>query len=71
MLARGTKEKRFRPNIDARDLYVAMCSLGYFYLSNRYTLSAFLGANLMAPDALDHWIGITETMILRFVRRVP
>ena len=71
VLARGTKEKRFRPNIDARDLYVAMCSLGYFYLSNRYTLSAFLGANLMAPDALDHWIGITETMILRFVRRVP
>jgi AcrR family transcriptional regulator len=37
----------------------------------RYTLSAFLGTNLMAPDALDHWIELTETMILRFVRRVP
>lgn len=71
VLARGTKQKLFRPNIDAQDLYVAMCSLGYFYLSNRYTLSAFLGTNLMAPDALDHWIELTETMILRFVRRVP
>jgi AcrR family transcriptional regulator len=71
VLARGTKQKLFRPNIDAQDLYVAMCSLGYFYLSNRYTLSAFLGTNLMAPDALDHWIDVTETMILRFVRRVP
>jgi AcrR family transcriptional regulator len=71
VLARGTKQKLFRPNIDAQDLYVAMCSLGYFYLSNRYTLSAFLGTNLMAPDALDHWIEITQTMILRFVRRVP
>ena len=71
VLARGTKQKLFRPNIDAQDLYVAMCSLGYFYLSNRYTLSAFLGANLMAPDALDHWIETTETIILRFVRRVP
>jgi AcrR family transcriptional regulator len=71
VLARGTKQKLFRPNIDAQDLYVAMCSLGYFYLSNRYTLSAFLGTNLMAPDALDHWIELTETMILRFVCRVP
>ena len=71
VLARGTKQKLFRPNIDAQDLYVAMCSLGYFYLSNRYTLSAFLGANLMAPEALDHWIEVAETMVLRFVRRVP
>jgi AcrR family transcriptional regulator len=71
VLARGTKQKLFRPNIDAQDLYVAMCSLGYFYLSNRYTLSAFLGTNLMAPEALDHWIEVAETMVLRFVRRVP
>lgn len=71
VLARGTKQKLFRPNIDAQDLYVAMCSLGYFYLSNRYTLSAFLGTNLMAPAALDHWIEVAETMVLRFVRRVP
>ena len=71
VLARGTKQKLFRPNIDAQDLYVAMCSLGYFYLSNRYTLSAFLGSNLMAPEALDHWIEVAETMVLRFVRRVP
>jgi AcrR family transcriptional regulator len=71
VLARGTKQKLFRPNIDAQDLYVAMCSLGYFYLSNRYTLSAFLGANLMAPEALDHWIEVAETMVLRFVRRLP
>jgi TetR/AcrR family transcriptional regulator, upper aerobic nicotinate degradation pathway regulator len=71
LLARGTKQKLFRPNINAQDLYVAMCALGYFYLSNRYTLSAFLGTNLMAPEALDQWIALTETMILKFVRRVP
>jgi len=25
----------------------------------------------MAPEALDHWIEVAETMVLRFVRRVP
>jgi AcrR family transcriptional regulator len=69
VLARGVKEKTFRPGIAAADLYIAMCSLGYFYLSNKFTLSAFLGADLMAKRALDHWREIMETVILRFVRR--
>jgi AcrR family transcriptional regulator len=69
VLARGVKQKIFRPGIDARDLYIAMCSLGYFYLSNKFTLSAFLGANLMATSALEHWRDIMESVILRFVQR--
>lgn len=69
VLARGVKQKIFRADIGAQDLYIAMCSLGYFYLSNRYTLSAFLGANLMAPAALSDWLANMETMVLRFVAR--
>jgi AcrR family transcriptional regulator len=69
VLARGVRQRTFRPNIDATDLYIAMCSLGYFYLSNKFTLSAFLGVDLMAPDALDHWREIMEMVILRFVQR--
>jgi AcrR family transcriptional regulator len=69
VLARGIKQKIFRSDVNAQDLYVAMCALGYFYLSNRYTLSAFLGANLMAPGALTKWQEMIETMILRFVLR--
>jgi AcrR family transcriptional regulator len=69
VLARGVKEKTFRSRIDATDLYIAMCSLGYFYLSNRFTLSTFLGVDLMAPAALDHWREIMEMVILRFVQR--
>jgi len=69
VLARGVEQKIFRAGVEAQDLYVAMCGLGYFYLSNRYTLSAFLGANLMAPAALANWPGIMETMVLRFVAR--
>jgi AcrR family transcriptional regulator len=69
VLERGVKQRTFRSGIEARDLYIAMCSLGYFYLSNKFTLSAFLGVNLMASTALEHWRDIMETVILRFVQR--
>lgn len=69
VLACGIKQKLFRADVDATDLYIAMCALGYFYLSNRYTLSAFLGADLMAPAALTHWQDVIETVILKFIQR--
>jgi AcrR family transcriptional regulator len=69
VLARGVKQKIFRTDVNATDLYIAMCALGYFYLSNRFTLSAFLGVDLMAPAALTHWRDVIETVILRFVQR--
>jgi TetR/AcrR family transcriptional regulator, upper aerobic nicotinate degradation pathway regulator len=69
VLARGIKQKMFRSDVDATDLYIAMCALGYFYLSNRSTLSAFLGKELMAPAALANWREVIEIIILRFVHR--
>jgi AcrR family transcriptional regulator len=69
VLARGVKQKIFRVDVDATDLYIAICALGYFYLSNRYTLSAFLGVELMADGALTHWSEIIEVVVLRFVQR--
>jgi AcrR family transcriptional regulator len=68
VLARGVRQKIFKAGIDAQDLYIAMCALGYFYLSNRYSLSAFLGVNLMAPASLLHWQDVAETIVLAFVK---
>jgi AcrR family transcriptional regulator len=67
VLARGVADEVFRRDINARDIYIAMCSLGYFYLSNRHTLTAFLGADLMMPAALAGWPDVMEQVILRFV----
>lgn len=64
---RGVKQKVFRPGIVVRELYIAICSLGYFYLSNRFTLSAFLGTNLMATAPLEHWQQVMEEATLKFV----
>ena len=42
-----------------------IASMAYFYLSNRFTLSSFLGENLEAPEALTHW----EAFVIDAVRR--
>jgi hypothetical protein len=41
--------------------------MGYFYLSNRYTLSAFLGENLETPAAIAHWEAFMIDAVLRKV----
>ena len=69
VLTRGVKEKVFRSDITPNDLYIATCALGYFYLSNRFTMSAFLGTDLMAPAALANWQEVMEDVLLSFVQR--
>ena len=67
LLARGLAAGVFRAGIDPVELYIAVASLGYFYLSNAHTLSAVLGRNLKDPPQLEsHWAA-SEDMILRFV----
>ncbi|MHB1542458.1 MAG: TetR family transcriptional regulator [Steroidobacteraceae bacterium] len=65
--AQGLQQRVFRPGVVVQDLYIAICGLGYFYLSNRFTLSAFLGTDLMAPVALGNWPQVMEDAVLRFV----
>ena len=55
VLAAGVQQKIFRSDLAARDVYLMIAAMGYFYLSNRHTLSAFLGESLEAPAALAHW----------------
>ena len=71
LLARGVDSGDFRPGIDPAELYVAIAGLGYFYLSNSYTLSAVLGRGLREPARLEaHWRS-SEQVVMRFVRRCP
>jgi AcrR family transcriptional regulator len=68
VLARGVREKLFRSDVAARDVYLMIASMGYFYLSNRFTLSAFLGEQLDSADALAHWEDFLIDAVLRTVR---
>jgi AcrR family transcriptional regulator len=55
VLRTGAAQGLFRADLLARDLYLTIAGLCYFYLSNRFTLSAFLGEDLEAPAALQQW----------------
>lgn len=68
VLKSGAEQGVFRRDLSARDLYLMIAAMGYFYLSNRHTLSAFLGENLEAPEALAHWEGFVIDSVLRTVR---
>jgi AcrR family transcriptional regulator len=52
LLARGEKERVFRAGVDPVELYVTIAALGFFYLSNRHTLSTIFGRDLSAPKSL-------------------
>lgn len=65
VLERGIARGLYRRTASARDVYLMVAALGYFYLSNRYTLSAFLGERIDTPEAFEHW----EAFIVDAVRR--
>jgi AcrR family transcriptional regulator len=67
VLRSGIRKKVFRSDVDARDLYLMIASLCYFYLSNRFTLTAFLGESLEAASALSHWESFITDAVLRVV----
>jgi TetR/AcrR family transcriptional regulator len=57
----------FRPGLDVKKVYLTLAALGYFYLSNRYTLSSFLGVDLMRPAECDAWLAEIRRVVLSAV----
>ncbi len=68
LLEAGQCRKLFRADVDARDVYLLIAASGYFYMSNRFTLSVFLGEALLAPEAVAHWEHFVTDAVLRAVR---
>jgi AcrR family transcriptional regulator len=56
LLERGARAGVFRKEIDPVQIYVTIAALGYFYLSNRYTLSRFLSRDLMEEKERQEWL---------------
>lgn len=71
VLESGQDQGIFRPDILARDVYLLIAATGYFYMSNRHTLSAFLGEDMETPDALAHWQAFVIDSVLRIVAPTP
>ncbi len=68
ILAVGMQRGVFRAGLDVKHVYLTIAALGYFYLSNRYTLSSFLGDDLLRPQAREAWLGEITRVVLAAVR---
>ncbi len=67
VLTRGEKSGELRPGIDAMQLYISIAGLAYFYLSNKHTLGAIFGQDLMQADALDRRLAHMTAVVTSFV----
>src|SRR5947209_12275551 len=52
LLERGAAARVFREGVDPVELYITVAALGFFYLSNRHTLSTIFGRDLSAPKSI-------------------
>ncbi len=67
ILNEGVQQGVFRPNIDAVELYISISGLGYFYLSNRFTLSLLFERDLKAPKNLASRKAHIVDMVLSYL----
>ena len=69
ILRRGERAGLFRRGVDPVQLYISIAGEGYFYLSNRYTLSRIFDRDLMNTRALASRARHNAEMILNALRR--
>jgi len=69
LLNRGAKAGVFRPDADPVRMYMTIAALGYFYLSNRYTLSHFLNFDLMTQANQRDWLAHITTVVMAYLRK--
>ncbi|MEJ8573571.1 TetR/AcrR family transcriptional regulator [Microbaculum marinum] len=67
ILAEGEKQGVFRKGIDPVELYISISALGYFYLSNRYTLSMIFDRDLRNPASIERRKAHIVDMILSYL----
>jgi AcrR family transcriptional regulator len=68
VLTRGADAGLFRPNVDPIDIYVTLAGIGYFYLSNKYTLSASFNRDFLDPVHLTRWGDHMADVVIAYLK---
>jgi AcrR family transcriptional regulator len=71
ILRRGVAKGVFRKGLDAVDVYITLAAIGYFYLSNNWTLSAIFARDLSGPAACARRKRHNIDMMLNALREKP
>lgn len=69
VLERGARTGEFRRGVDPVQLYISIAGLGYFYLSNRHTLSTIFRRDLMAPRHKAERLRHMVELVLGYLRK--
>lgn len=67
ILERGAKAGVFRSDIDAMQLTITIAAVGFYYMTNRHTLSVIFGSSLDDKPALDARLAFNIDTIMRLV----
>jgi len=68
VLNHGVEQKVFRGGVDPVQLYISIAALGFFYLSNRWTLSTIFRRDLVSEPELTSWRTHITDMVLASLR---
>lgn len=67
LIERGSREGLFRQDVDVVELYVTIVGLGYFFLSNRHTLSVVFGRDMMGDASEQQRLKHIEQVVLGYL----
>lgn len=70
LISRGQDKGLFRRDVDVVELYISIVGLGYFFLSNRWTLSVVFNRDLLAEGAEERRLNHITEVVLDYLRNV-
>jgi AcrR family transcriptional regulator len=70
ILSEGQRKGVFRRGVKPRHVYLMILASGYFFVSNRYTLSRFLG-EMLGDEAHAEWTSFVSDAVMRILEKKP
>jgi len=67
LLEIGQQNGVFRKEVTAKNLYLTISALTYFYCSNQYTLTVFVGKDFQDTAFQDEWLRHISDVVIRSV----
>lgn len=67
MVERGQRAGLFREDVDVSRLYLTISALGYYVLSNRYTISAVVGRDVASAEEHEAFAQLHIRMLLAYL----
>jgi AcrR family transcriptional regulator len=69
LLERGARKGEFRDDVDPVQLYISIAALGYFYLSNRHTLSTIFARDLLSSRNKSERLKHMTALVLGYLSK--